>query len=176
MKKLNSKIFFYLSNGLSLSRAPLAFIFLCQSPNLRAIACILAMLTDSIDGFLARKANSTSKFGAIIDPLMDKFFVYFALLILFIENKISILEWVAFTSRDVAVFLFGGYLISVSLLKTYEVKSIIIGKISTALQFLFLILISLNYKIPSAAYIIFIPLSLSFLLELFLGEKDPKKN
>jgi CDP-diacylglycerol--glycerol-3-phosphate 3-phosphatidyltransferase len=171
MNKTASKVFFYLSNALSLSRAPLAFLFINPNPIVRATSVVLAMITDSVDGFLARKANSTSKFGAIIDPLMDKFFVYFVLTILFIEKKISILEWVAFTSRDLAIFVFGSYLLTSSYLKSYEIKSIILGKISTALQFLFLILLSFNIIIPSAAYIIFIPLALIALLELILMHK-----
>lgn len=172
MKKIHSKLFFYLSNALSLSRCPLAFLFLNQSPIVRASSVFFAMLTDSVDGYLARKANSTSRFGAIIDPLMDKFFVYFVMSILFIENKVTLLEWAAFSSRDLSIFLFGGYLMTFSNLKTYEVKSIILGKISTALQFLFLILLSLNYQISSSAYIIFIPLGLSAFLELFISHTE----
>ena len=36
------------------------------------------MATDSLDGYLARKYHKTSQFGAFLDPLMDKFFVFFA--------------------------------------------------------------------------------------------------
>lgn len=172
MNKKTATLFFYLSNMLSLSRAPLAFLFLIPSPLVRASSVVLAMITDSIDGYLARKANSTSRFGAIVDPLMDKFFVYFVLSILFLEKKISIIEWAAFTSRDIALFVFGGYLWLRSCLRTYEVKSIILGKISTALQFLFLILLSCDIKIPNAAYTIFIPLAITALLELFHNLKS----
>ncbi len=171
MSKELSTFFFYLSNALSISRAPLAFLFLNPSPTLRTVAVILAMITDSVDGFLARKANSTSRFGAIIDPLMDKFFVYFILSILFIENKISVIEWLAFTSRDFALFIFGGFLLLSSCLARYEVKSIILGKISTALQFLFLILLSWNIPIPTITYLLFIPLAISAFGELFFNYK-----
>ena len=175
MNKPSSTFFFYLSNALSISRAPLAFLFLNPSPSVRTFAVILAMITDSIDGFLARKANSTSRFGAIVDPLMDKFFVYFILSILFIENKISVLEWIAFTSRDFALFIFGGFLLLRSCLSGYEVKSIILGKISTALQFLFLILLSWNIPVPAVAYLLFVPLAMSALVELFFNYKKTYK-
>ena len=33
------------------------------------------MFTDSIDGYIARRSKSVSRFGAILDPAMDKFFV-----------------------------------------------------------------------------------------------------
>ena len=171
MRKLDYKFFFYLSNALSLSRAPLAFLFFYENPILRSISVLLAMFTDSIDGYLARKANSTSKFGAIIDPLMDKFFVYFVVSIFFLEGKISILSWLAFTSRDISIFIFGSYLVSISYLKDYEIKSIVLGKISTALQFIFLILLSINYKIPNIYYTIFIPLALTAFLELIIQHR-----
>ncbi len=175
MNKKTASLFFYLSNALSLSRAFLAFLFLLESPTARATAVILAMVTDSVDGYLARKAHSTSRFGAIIDPLMDKFFVYFALTILFMEQRIALWEWIAFTSRDFALFLFGGYLWIKSRLKTYEVQSIILGKISTALQFIFLILLSLKIPIPSLSFAVFIPLAVTALIELLfsLNAKTP---
>ncbi len=174
----SSRFFFFLSNALSLSRAPLAFLFLNSNPSVRATSVFLAMLTDSIDGFLARKAHSTSRFGAIIDPIMDKFFVYFVLSILFIEKKIGLTQWLAFTSRDIAILIFGSYLLSRSLLKTYEIKSIILGKISTGLQFLFLTLLSFDFFIPAKAYWIFIPLGFSVFIELFYSQRKsiPKEN
>lgn len=172
MNKKTKRIFFYISNALSLSRGPLAFLFLIPNSIIRASCVILAMLTDSIDGYLARKAQTTSKFGAIIDPIMDKFFVYFLLSILFLEKKINTIEWIAFASRDIAIFIFGSYLLFRSCLKNYEVKSIILGKITTGLQFLFLILLSLNYIIPAWAYLLFIPLALSAFIELFITYKS----
>ena len=42
----------------------------------------LAMLTDALDGRLARAMNCTSKFGALIDPLADKFMTLSAIICL----------------------------------------------------------------------------------------------
>ena len=46
-----------------------------------AIIFILAGVTDLLDGYLARKLNQTSAFGAFLDPVADKLIVTCALVI-----------------------------------------------------------------------------------------------
>lgn len=46
---------------------------------------VVAALTDSLDGYVARHYNQVSTFGKFIDPLADKLLVFAALLI-FVEN------------------------------------------------------------------------------------------
>jgi phosphatidylglycerophosphate synthase len=92
-----------ISNALSFSRIPLAFLFWVESPWVRLSAILLAMVSDSFDGYLARKNQSVSRFGAVLDPLADKFFVYFALSILLREGKLFFLQALAMLSRDIVV-------------------------------------------------------------------------
>ena len=47
-----------------------------------AILFILAGITDWLDGYLARKLNQTSAFGAFLDPVADKLIVAFALVLI----------------------------------------------------------------------------------------------
>ena len=47
-----------------------------------AILFILAGITDWLDGYLARKLNQTSAFGAFLDPVADKLIVAFALVMI----------------------------------------------------------------------------------------------
>lgn len=86
-----------LPNRITLSRIVLIFIFVALA-NIRSdsigffiptvspeiaqichifayIVAILAALTDTLDGFLARKYHLESDFGRLIDPLADKIFV-----------------------------------------------------------------------------------------------------
>ena len=51
---------------------------------LGAIAFVVAAITDWLDGYLARRWNQTSAFGAFLDPVADKLMVCAALLILLV--------------------------------------------------------------------------------------------
>lgn len=141
----------------------------------RLIAVLLAMLTDIIDGHLARKYHATSRVGTILDPAMDKFFVFFALIVFVLEGRLELWQAAAMLSRDFALCLFGLYLALTGYWQTYEFKAIQWGKISTSLQFIVLICLSLGLSIPEYAYTVFIlfgVLSLSELLQFKPGSKS----
>ena len=55
------------------------------------IMFVLFAVTDWLDGFLARKLNQTSAFGAFLDPVADKFLVCASLLILVHMNRVHVL-------------------------------------------------------------------------------------
>ena len=155
------------SNSLSLVRAPLAFLFLQENSTLRLLAVILAMLTDSIDGYLARRNQSTTRFGAILDPAMDKFFVYFAMSVLFFEGKMTSLETAAMLSRDFFLCLYGLFMLSMGRWKTIVFRAIRWGKITTALQFAILLGLIVDVTIPWMLYATFPLMGILAFHELF---------
>lgn len=155
-----------LSNGLSFLRAPLALLFLSHNTSLRILAIILAMLTDSIDGYIARKYRSASQFGAILDPAMDKFFVLFSLGVLLLEDKLLVWQALAMISRDFFLCVFGIYLSLAGRWHAYQCKAIRWGKITTALQFFVLIALTLHYTLPSYLYALFIVFGVLAFIEL----------
>lgn len=153
-----------LSNGLSLLRAPLAFLFLVENTHLRILAILLAMLSDSVDGYLARRRKAVTRFGAILDPAMDKFFVFFTLTVLLLEGRLELWQACAMISRDFFLCFFGAYLSFAGCWEGYQFRSIRWGKITTALQFLVLIGLTLNVTFSYFVYLVFVIFgSLAFL-------------
>jgi phosphatidylglycerophosphate synthase len=156
-----------LSNTLSLLRAPLAFFLLIDSMALRITAIFLAMCTDCLDGYLARKRRTTSQLGAILDPAMDKFFVYFALVLFLSEQKLFLWQACAMISRDFFLCLFAVYLSCFKRWKSHKYRSIRWGKVSTSLQFVSLMALAAGFTIPNFIFFIFIGAGVLAFIELF---------
>lgn len=162
-------------NIISLIRFPLALLFLQNNPFYRTLAILLAMFSDGLDGYIARKYNLKSAFGVLLDPLMDKFFVLFCLGIFISEDKLTLWEAAAFICRDFSVLFFGIYLALRGHLSSYRFRSIWCGKLTTFLQFSVLLALTLDLAIPSFAFTIFIVLGLLALVELYLPT-EPANN
>ena len=58
------------------------YLPLSWGPIIAAVLFALAAITDMLDGYLARKLNQTSKFGAFLDPVADKLMVAAALVVI----------------------------------------------------------------------------------------------
>ncbi len=155
-----------LSNSLSFLRAPLAFLFLVENTSWRITAIILAMVTDSIDGYIARRYTRTSQFGAILDPAMDKFFVFFALGVMMMEGKLETWQACAMLSRDFFLCIFGLYLSLSGHWNAYVCRAIRWGKATTALQFFVLIALTLQFPVGWYIFALFFVFGLLAFIEL----------
>ncbi|MBS0624770.1 MAG: CDP-alcohol phosphatidyltransferase family protein [Verrucomicrobia bacterium] len=156
-----------ISNSLSFLRVPLAFAFLQANPLLRLASIFLAMLTDSIDGYLARRSQSASRFGAILDPATDKFFAYFALSVLFFEGTISPWEAAAMLSRDFFLCIYGFLMLASGRWKSIVFRAIRWGKVTTALQFIILMGLTTGISFPWYIFASFILMGGLAFIELF---------
>lgn len=157
---------FNLSNSLSFLRAPLAFLFLQENVTWRLLAIFLAMATDSIDGYLARRNRSVTRFGAILDPAMDKFFVYFGLSIFYLEGRIELMEALAMLSRDFFLILYGFFMTAFRRWASLEFRAIRWGKATTALQFAVLMGLAAKAEFPWALFTAFVAMGLLAFAEL----------
>lgn len=161
-----------LSNFLSLLRGPLAFLFILDNPFYRSFAIVAAMATDTLDGYLARRFRMTSQVGAFLDPLMDKFFVFFAVSMFIMEGNLKPWEALALISRDFAVLFFGLYIALRKSWSNFQFRAIWSGKITTTLQFFVLLGLTFHVVIPFYIFWCFIALGVIALFELYVIEKQ----
>lgn len=159
------------SNFLSLLRGPLALLFIIDNTFYRGLAIFLAMLTDSLDGYLARRFRHTSQFGAFLDPLMDKLFVAFVACVMIHEERLQVWQAVSLISRDFAVLLFGLYLHLKGTWAKFRIQSIWMGKVTTSLQFVVLLGLTFHVSISNFFFFTFIALGFLALAELYLIER-----
>lgn len=68
-----------------------------------ALAFIVAAFTDWLDGFLARRWNQTSAFGAFLDPVADKLMVSAALLVLLYLGRVDVLIAFVIIGREITI-------------------------------------------------------------------------
>lgn len=158
----------FLPNLLSFLRIPLAFLFLIEDPLYRGLVILCALITDILDGFLARLYQLSTKFGAILDPITDKFFVSFLLGIFIYEGHISFTNALSMLSRDIAVLLFSFYLLLTKTYMTYRVQAIWTGKLTTFLQLFVLLLVTYKMAMPSWIFLLFVFLGFGAMVELAL--------
>lgn len=104
------------------------------------ILCIVAAITDYLDGYVARKRNEITEVGKIIDPLADKFLIAVLTIKLYLIGELSSYFLLIILLRDVIIFI-GGILISLKLKKV--LPSNLLGKITvTLIGFVFLLVLA----------------------------------
>jgi cardiolipin synthase (CMP-forming) len=122
-------------NLISLSRLGLAaaFLVLSETP-IRLVLIVTASLTDFLDGYIARRSNSASKWGALIDPISDRAFVFAAICAYLFDGSITTTQYFILLSRDLATAV--GFLVarSVSWLRPVHFRARLPGKLVTAFQ------------------------------------------
>jgi len=94
-------------NLLSILRILLVPIFIIYMLNNRMLASlivfIIAVVSDALDGFIARVFHQKSNLGAHLDPLADKILLISAYVTLAIFNLIPLWLAVLTISRDVII-------------------------------------------------------------------------
>jgi CDP-diacylglycerol--glycerol-3-phosphate 3-phosphatidyltransferase len=100
-----------LPNALSIIRGILSpFIFWAvrnHDYHIVAFLAAIAIISDFLDGFLARRLNAVSQAGKILDPLADKLCVAAAALAATIYMEMPIYLLAAVILRDIMIALFG---------------------------------------------------------------------
>ena len=93
---------------------------------------IVVALTDWADGYLARRLNLTSSFGAFLDPVADKFLVCAALLVLVELARVPSLVALVIIGREIAISALREWMAQIGAARSVAVH--MLGKVKTVVQ------------------------------------------
>lgn len=96
------------------------------------VVFVVAAWTDWLDGYLARRWNETSAFGAFLDPVADKLMVAAALIILVYLDRVGALIAVVIIGREITISALREWMAQIGAHKSVAVS--MIGKVKTAAQ------------------------------------------
>jgi len=115
-----------------------------------ALIFTLAAITDWLDGYLARRFNQTTRFGAFLDPVADKLMVTTALVILVWLDRVGIFVAAIIIGRELAISALREWMAIIG--ESRGVAVSYIGKLKTGAQMIAIILLFLFepiYFIPT---------------------------
>lgn len=115
---------------------PIVIVMIMQQRWVAAfILFVVAGISDAIDGFIARKFDMRSEFGAYIDPIADKALLVSIYVTLAIVGAIP--GWLAIivVSRDVMIV--AAILLSWVMSRPVEIKPLLVSKLNTGAQIAF---------------------------------------
>ena len=99
---------------------------------LATVMFVLFAATDWLDGYLARKLNQTSSFGAFLDPVADKFLVCASLLVLVHLHRADVFVGLIIIGREIAISALREWMAQIGASKSVAVH--MIGKLKTVGQ------------------------------------------
>jgi len=111
---------------------PDAWISYTAKNQIAAWVFIVAAVTDWLDGYLARRLNQTSAFGAFLDPVADKLIVVGALVVLLYLARVDPLVALIIVGREIAISALREWMAVLGQGKSVAVA--FIGKLKTVTQ------------------------------------------
>ncbi|TAH12020.1 MAG: CDP-diacylglycerol--glycerol-3-phosphate 3-phosphatidyltransferase [Curvibacter sp.] len=96
------------------------------------IMFVVFALTDWLDGYLARKLNQTSSFGAFLDPVADKFLVCACVLVLVHLQRADVFVALIIIGREIAISALREWMAQIGASRSVAVH--MIGKVKTVVQ------------------------------------------
>ena len=111
---------------------PDAWVFGIDRNLAATLIFITAALTDWLDGYLARRWNETSAFGAFLDPVADKLMVAAALVMLVQLDRLDAILATIIIGREITISALREWMAQIGAHKSVAVS--MIGKIKTAGQ------------------------------------------
>ena len=119
-----------------------------ERDSLATVIFIAAALTDWADGYLARRLNQTSAFGAFLDPVADKLMVAAALIVLVQLGRVDALIAIIIIGREITITALREWMAKIGASRSVAVS--MLGKIKTTAQMLAIPI--LLYNLPVSGF------------------------
>jgi len=143
-----------LANRITIARIILTPFFIAaviyDRFNIALVLFMLAVISDGIDGFIARTRNEKTQLGTIIDPMADKLLLVSAFIVLAIGQNIpSNLRLPAYVpiiviSRDVLIVL--GSVVIYLMKGDLKIEPTVSGKLTTFFQMMTIVSVLVHFK------------------------------
>lgn len=111
---------------------PDTFMNVAEKNLAATVMFVLFALTDWLDGYLARKLNQASSFGAFLDPVADKFLVCACVLVLVHLGRTDVFVALIIIGREIAISALREWMAQIGASKSVAVH--MIGKVKTVVQ------------------------------------------
>lgn len=111
---------------------PLDWMTLPERNLAATVVFIVAAITDWFDGFLARRWNETSAFGAFLDPVADKLMVAGALLVLVQLDRVDAIIAGIIIGREITISALREWMAQIGASRSVAVH--MLGKVKTTVQ------------------------------------------
>jgi CDP-diacylglycerol--glycerol-3-phosphate 3-phosphatidyltransferase len=123
-----------ISNLLSFSRIflmiPVVYFYLERHREWALLFVLIAMITDTLDGYIARLRNEVSELGKILDPLADKIGIGIVVILMMVTGQLPLWYAGVILGRDVLIFAGGVY---IKLSKNVTLTSTMEGKVAVVM-------------------------------------------
>ena len=111
----------FISLGRGLSAIPIIYTLATPELNyLAAIFIIIAVLSDALDGYFARKAKEVTHIGKWIDPLADFIVIVSVVLYLVISNQFPMWYFLLYTIRHASIAAIAIYFVNYEIMILYS--------------------------------------------------------
>lgn len=154
-----------LANRITLVRIVLIPVFIISLLQglypLPAVIFTFTIITDALDGFVARWKKQKTALGSFLDPLADKLLMIASYITLAYLKSISLWIFVVILSRDILIVL--GWTLIYLLVGSTEIKPRLLGKATTIFQMLTVWLLLLGAPKPAMNVFIVITVTVTIL-------------
>jgi len=137
MEKLNHQQILSLPNGITIIRIlaiPLILVLLFYIGRgyqlLTALLFLGAAVTDTIDGYIARRRGMVTTLGKFLDPLADKLLIVTALIALITAREIPVWMVIVIVGREIAITGLRGIAVSQGII----ISASTLGKYKTVFE------------------------------------------